>query len=210
MTNPLPADFSDLGLEGLLVLFMIACSVLVVAVAIERLWLLWRVRGSVAAGARVVALARAESLEEARKLLGATRGPARDVFLAGLDRALGTVPGDPVRAMAREQRRLAGAMKARTWLLATAGALMPFVGLFGTVIGVMSAFRSIGESGQGGFAIVSVGISQALVATAVGIAVALEAVVLYNFLQNLSQGIGRRLSLLVDELVEVIDFADRA
>ena len=68
-------------------------------------------------------------------------------------------------------------MKARLWILATAGALMPFVGLFGTVLGVMSSFEAIGETGQGGFAVVSVGISQALVATAVGIAVALEGVV---------------------------------
>jgi diguanylate cyclase (GGDEF)-like protein len=86
---------------------------------------------------------------------------------AGLDRALGAVRGEPGRAMARETKRVGGLLKARTWMLATAGALMPFVGLFGTVIGVMASFQAIGESGQGGFAVVSVGISQALVATAV-------------------------------------------
>ncbi|RME25610.1 MAG: MotA/TolQ/ExbB proton channel family protein, partial [Deltaproteobacteria bacterium] len=126
------------------------------------------------------------------------------------DRALGRVPGDPGRAMTREIQRLAGAMKARTWLLGTAGALMPFVGLFGTVIGVMASFRAIGESGQGGFAIVSVGISQALIATAVGIAVALEGVVLFNVLQNVAVRLGRELTMLVDELGELVDFERRS
>ena len=83
---------------------------------------------------------------------------------------------------------------------------MPFVGLFGTVVGVMEAFFAIGETGQGGFAVVSVGISQALIATAVGIAVALEGVFLFNLVQAFSSTLTRDISHAVDELGELIVF----
>lgn len=212
MTLPpqLEAVLGDLGLELALVLLMGGVSLLLVALAFERLVMLARVRSSIGQAAAVVAAARGGSLSDADKALAQVGGPARLVFQAGLDRALGKVRGDAGRAMAREQKRVGGAMRSRTWLLGTAGALMPFVGLFGTVIGVMSAFQAIGESGQGGFAIVSVGISQALVATAVGIAVALEGVVLFNLLQNMAGRLGRDLALLADELLELIEHEARA
>jgi len=154
--------------------------------------------------AKVVDAAREGSLLDARTACRKATGPAAVVFAAGLDRALGAVRGDARMAMSREQRRLNAVLRARTWMLATAGALMPFVGLFGTVLGVMSSFQAIGESGEGGFAVVSGGISQALIATAVGIAVALEGVLLFNFLQSLIQRIGRTLSFQADELLEII------
>jgi biopolymer transport protein ExbB/TolQ len=159
---------------------------------------------SVQSTSKVVAAARNGTLMDARDACKKAKGPAVLVFAAGLDRALGAIRGDARMAMSREQKRLKSAMKVRTWLLATAGALMPFVGLFGTVLGVMSSFQAIGESGQGGFAVVSVGISQALIATAVGIAVALEGVLLFNFLSNLIQRVGQTLSLQADELLEII------
>jgi len=80
------------------------------------------------------------------------------------------------------------------------------VGLFGTVVGVMESFFAIGETGQGGFAVVSVGISQALIATAVGIGVALEGVFLFNTVQAFGGSLTRDISGAVDELGELIDF----
>src|SRR5262252_5048006 len=77
-------------------------------------------------------------------------------------------------------------------LLATVGATAPFVGLVGTVAGIVNAFHEIATAGQGGIAQVSGGVAEALVTTAVGIAVAIPAVWLYNFL---TQRIG---GLLVD------------
>jgi biopolymer transport protein ExbB/TolQ len=81
---------------------------------------------------------------------------------------------------------------------------MPFVGLLGTVLGVMQAFQAIGASSTAGFAVVASGISEALIATAAGLFVALEAVVLFNFLQNAINVQGRALSLLVDEASEIL------
>lgn len=186
-------------------ILMAISSVLIVAIAFERLLVLIRARLSLGrVEDRILEAARKGNLVEARRSCDGLPSPLREVFASGLDRALGRVKGDPAMAMAREQKRAIGQFKTMVWTLGTAGALMPFIGLLGTVVGVMGSFRAIGESGQGGFAVVSAGISQALIATAVGLFVALEAVVLFNLLQNGGARVARELSLLVDEMNEII------
>jgi biopolymer transport protein TolQ len=71
----------------------------------------------------------------------------------------------------------------RTFLATTASAT-PFIGLFGTVWGIMNSFREIGARGSAGLAVVAPGISEALIATAVGLAAAIPAVIAYNHYQN--------------------------
>ncbi len=202
----LDSAMQDFGLEHLLVLFMLATSFLLVAITFERIAAYMLLRVSIGGASKVMVEARKGSLADARKACGTKKSAVTDILIVGLDRAVGTVRGEPGRAMMREKKRLVGKLKARTWILATAGALMPFVGLFGTVIGVMASFQAIGESGQGGFAVVSVGISQALIATAVGIAVALEGVFLFNVLQAISGKLTRDVSLIVDEMLELIEY----
>lgn len=206
----LSESFADFGLEHLLVLFMILTSVVLVGIAFERAITIGWIRMSVSSTRATIDAAAASSLMDARAKAKSIKGPMKAVFVAGLDRALGKVKGLPERAMARERKSVAARLKARTWILATAGALMPFVGLFGTVVGVMEAFFAIGETGQGGFAVVSVGISQALIATAVGIAVALEGVFLFNLVQAFSSTLTRDIGSAVDELGELIEFHSRA
>ena len=65
-------------------------------------------------------------------------------------------------------------------LLATIGSTAPFIGLFGTVVGIINAFRSIAATGSGGMSVVSGGIAEALVSTALGIFVAIPAVMAFN------------------------------
>jgi biopolymer transport protein TolQ len=66
--------------------------------------------------------------------------------------------------------------------LATTGSTAPFVGLFGTVIGIMNAFNQIGMSGQASLAVVGPSIAEALFATAIGLFAAIPAVVAFNYL----------------------------
>ncbi|OEU47972.1 MAG: protein TolQ [Desulfobulbaceae bacterium S3730MH12] len=68
--------------------------------------------------------------------------------------------------------------------LATTGSATPFIGLFGTVWGIMVSFHDIGQRGSASLAVVAPGISEALVATAAGLAVAIPAVVFYNYYSN--------------------------
>ena len=72
-------------------------------------------------------------------------------------------------------------LKRYTWVLATAGASAPFIGLFGTVMGILIAFQSMAIMGTGGFSVVAAGISEALISTAIGLAVAIIAVIFFNY-----------------------------
>lgn len=71
-------------------------------------------------------------------------------------------------------------MESQLTLLATTGSTGPFIGLFGTVWGIMTSFHKIGQTGSASLAVVAPGISEALIATAIGLAAAIPAVVLYN------------------------------
>lgn len=94
-----------------------------------------------------------------------------------LDRAVARAREAMQRATAAEIERL----EQRLTSLATLGNISPFVGLFGTVIGIMRAFEAISRTGSGGLASVSAGIAEALVATAAGLFVAIPAVTAYNY-----------------------------
>ena len=73
-------------------------------------------------------------------------------------------------------------LKKNMWMLGTIASSAPFVGLFGTVWGIMESFKQIGSSGKAGFAVVAGSISEALIATGAGILVAVIAVMFYNYL----------------------------
>jgi biopolymer transport protein TolQ len=79
-------------------------------------------------------------------------------------------------ALSREQERLEKSLS----FLATVGSTSPYVGLFGTVWGIMNSFRSLAEMNQATLAVVAPGIAEALIATAMGLFAAIPAVVAYN------------------------------
>jgi len=84
-----------------------------------------------------------------------------------------------------ERRRLdeCRRMKSNIWLLGTVAASAPFIGLLGTVIGIIKSFHQMAVMGTGGFAVVAAGISEALVATALGLLVAILALLFFNYFQ---------------------------
>lgn len=104
-----------------------------------------------------------------------------------------------------ERKRLEQAAELRRylWLLGTIGSAAPFIGLFGTVVGIIRAFTSMAETGAGGFNVVAAGISEALVATATGIVVAVIAIFFFNFFQVRIGRLQFQLKLLSEEMLEV-------
>ena len=88
------------------------------------------------------------------------------------------------RSIQRATALTASDLKKGVTALATIGSTAPFVGLLGTVIGVINAFAGIGSTGTGSIGAVSAGISEALVETALGLFVAIPAVWFYNYLSN--------------------------
>ena len=88
------------------------------------------------------------------------------------------------RALERQSQREVQSLKRGLGLLATVGSTAPFIGLLGTVIGIINSFQSMAASGSGGLGTVSAGISEALITTAFGLLVAIPAVMAYNYLQG--------------------------
>jgi biopolymer transport protein TolQ len=100
----------------------------------------------------------------------------------------------------RETERL----ERRLLFLATVGSAAPFIGLFGTVWGIMSSFQAIAASKNTALAIVAPGIAEALLATALGLLAAIPAVIAYNKLSNEAGKIGQRLEGFADEFAAIL------
>jgi biopolymer transport protein ExbB len=116
------------------------------------------------------------------------------------------IPGEHIEASRRALERAEAIVQAelRRGLsgLATIGSTAPFVGLFGTVIGIINAFRGIASEKAAGLGAVSAGISEALVATAIGLFVAIPAVWAFNAFTNRVEGFGVEMGNSSSELVD--------
>jgi biopolymer transport protein ExbB/biopolymer transport protein TolQ len=113
---------------------------------------------------------------------------------------------DPIeaaeRAIEREALMTTADMRKGLSGLATIGTTAPFIGLFGTVIGIINAFRGMAMSGSGGIAAVSTGIAEALVTTALGLFVAIPAVWLFNIFTNKIERFQVEMSNSASELID--------
>ena len=89
--------------------------------------------------------------------------------------------------------------------LATTGSATPFIGLFGTVWGIMASFHDIGQRGSASLAVVAPGISEALIATAAGLAVAIPAVVFYNYLANKIDDVDGEISNFSTDFLNLVE-----
>jgi biopolymer transport protein ExbB len=195
---------------------LFVCSIAVWGVVVERLWALrgWReknrefllsfsnlwLRGDREGARKLCERSQVELAEIARELVGDQ--PTRRKEDMTRDEVLDE------RLFARlERRRLEQSAELRRflWVLGTIGSAAPFIGLFGTVIGIIKAFTTMAEAGTGGFNVVAAGISEALVATAAGIVVAVIAVFFYNYFQVKVGQLQFQLKHLCEEMLEIWD-----
>jgi biopolymer transport protein ExbB len=181
---------------------MLAGSIILLGLAIEQLWTYWRlVERARDLGVEVGKALYRGDLTAARTMCERSDSPVADVFIAALNKL--NHPGESVqRAAERERQRFGLWMKRRLWAIGTVGAIAPFVGLFGTVLGIITAFKDIASAGAGGFSVVAAGVSEALIATAGGIFIAVIAVALYNYFQSRANRATIEVKLVIDEFLE--------
>ena len=110
------------------------------------------------------------------------------------------------RALQRASVVEANKLENRVHLLATTASITPFIGLFGTVVGIVSAFQGIAGTGSTNLTVVAPGIAEALVATAAGLAAAIPAVYFYNHLTN---KVRLYLSMMDDFSLEFLNIVER-
>ncbi len=191
---------------------LLLCSIVVLAIAIERLWSLRGILGSTArlTAAVVPALARGD-WKGAMAAVGAhNQCPARRIYGDVLEDG-SAAPVDELEKVAQDRtyEEVQGATS-NLWILGTIGSAAPFIGLFGTVLGIIRAFHAISLAGTGGFGVVSSGISEALIATALGLAVGIVAVVLYNYFQAKVDRIEASLRIGSSRVIEAVVAGRRA
>jgi len=97
-------------------------------------------------------------------------------------------------------------LKKHLWILGTVASSAPFIGLLGTVVGIIKSFESMAIAGTGGFAVVAAGISEALVATALGLAVAIVALIFYNYFQTRISNVNGLFRIQVAKVLQNITF----
>ena len=175
--------FLYLGSEWVMYLLLIL-SIVSVAIALERIYHFWacgriadniaeQINGHLAKG----------DVNEVNKLLAEDRSHVAFVAregLAGFPRGTAAVE----ELMASATKITKARMERGLTFLGTLGNNAPFIGLFGTVLGIIRAFRDLSENTMEGSAAVMAGIAEALVATAVGLLVALPAVAIFNMFQR--------------------------
>lgn len=161
---------------------LIGISVICIAVILERLWALGGLRArTTRAAAQLVDPLRKGEFDQALARTQARKRPFERVFYA-LISAAPSHDRNKLMEIDEEQRfEELLELKRYIWVLATSGASAPFIGLFGTVVGILTAFQSMAVMGTGGFSVVAAGISEALISTALGLAVAIIAVIFYNY-----------------------------
>jgi biopolymer transport protein ExbB len=175
--------FTLLGSEWVLWLLALL-SILSVAVMVERaIAMSGRLPHLETLGEKLGKVLAAGDEKSARDLLGAPNSPEARVALVGLDEIFrGKDAAVEAMASARSRERLA--LEKHLGILGTLGNNAPFIGLFGTVLGIVKAFADLAKNQSGGATVVMAGIAEALVATAVGLMVALPAVVAFNIFQG--------------------------
>jgi biopolymer transport protein TolQ len=109
------------------------------------------------------------------------------------------------RALRKAQTQVITELESALTFLATTGSTAPFIGLFGTVWGIMGAFRNIGATGSANLATVAPGIAEALIATAVGLFAAIPAVVAYNYFLNWVKVLASEMENFSSDFLNIIE-----
>ncbi len=179
------ADLLGMFQQGWLTTYpLLAASVIAVGVFFERLW---RFRGlhdaTRALTKSTIDAVVNRDLDGARRLCEQSDQPIAQIFLEAM-RWRNVPLEDLERVLATSRHEAAYGLKRGLWMIGTIGSLAPYVGLFGTVVGIIRAFADMAEHGAGGFEVVAAGISEALIATAMGLAVAIIALLFFNYLQT--------------------------
>jgi biopolymer transport protein ExbB len=197
---------------------LLVMGVVSLAVSFERWFVYARSRGQSRAFALEAAplIDRGEFdkvLESAKRYpaghLAAMLGPAVEVYVRN-ERIKGAEATAELakREVARQHEAAGNDLRRGLGILASVGSVAPFVGLLGTVVGIIAAFSKISATGSGGLGSVAGGISEALVVTALGLVIAIPAVLVFNRLSNMADRIHTGLAASAGQFVDHIEFGN--
>ena len=186
---------------------LLAASIVSIAVMVDRVIVLRRSRLEARAlAASVIRVIGQKGFEEAVDYCRKFPQPAGVVLAAVLGRSGGREVRE--RAMRHAMQVEILRLERRVPVLGTIGSIAPFVGLFGTVMGIIRCFRDISLNVGGGPEVVSAGIAEALITTALGLLVAIPAIVAYNYCVHQIQKMAGEIDIAGNELIEHLEEDD--
>ncbi len=194
-----------LHLGGGTVIVLLFLSTLSLAVIIERVILYYQ-------GARtrretfmldIADQIRRGNIAKAKEICLAAKTPFAKVVAVGLG-LKGSSSGIIDNAMERQITIETIKLERRTAIIGTIGSTSVYIGLFGTVLGIIRAFQDISQQGAGGMAVVINGIAEALVCTAVGLCVAVPAVIAFNYCQSRIERFVMDMDIVASETLDLM------
>lgn len=192
---------------GVTIYILLICSVISLTIIIER-YICYRLRSRVKRKDFMIQIAKEiekTNIKRAIEICKNTDTPFSNVVYAGLnlkDHAEVLISNTMERAITIEITKL----ERHISVVGTIGSTAVYIGLFGTVLGIMRAFRDISATGVGGIAVVINGISEALVCTAAGLAVAVPAVIAYNYFVKKVDNFITDMELCASETMDLITY----
>ncbi|MBT3584175.1 MAG: MotA/TolQ/ExbB proton channel family protein [Halobacteriovoraceae bacterium] len=196
--------FSVIQAGGFVMIPLVLCSLLVWAVTFEKIWFLGQFQKQFhLLYQQASELLKEQKVNEAKGLYRSAHPYIAAPYLAFLE-------GDKAQREILEgsiSRRLGETtlgLRRFLWILGTIASAAPFIGLFGTVVGIIKSFASIASTGKSGFAVVAGGLSEALIATAAGIIVAVMALVLYNYFQTRLSRLNMEFKNKLEDLMDLV------
>jgi biopolymer transport protein ExbB len=198
-----------------IVAVLVVMAMASMAVFVERVWTFWRSRRvsrqfAPKAAAHLGKHAHDGFVNEAK---AHSASHMATLLASGMKTYIGALkePGElgaielTKRELARRAEAVSSELRRGMSVLASVGSVAPFVGLLGTVVGIISAFEGIAKEGSGGLGAVSAGISEALIVTALGLVVAIPSVLAFNFL---SARVDALLLVLEQSRGEFVDYLE--
>lgn len=184
---------------------LLLCSVLIWAVVLEKGWFLFQMRRQFSnLHLKATDLIQEQKIMEAKGLGYNSHPLIASSYLSIFERNEGESRGLWEERVSRRFSETHMGLKRFLWILATIGSLAPFIGLFGTVIGIIKSFDSIAITGKSGFGVVAQGLSEALIATAAGIIVAVVALIFYNYFQTRLNRVSLEMKNKLEDLMDLV------
>ncbi|MFN0117713.1 MAG: MotA/TolQ/ExbB proton channel family protein [Elusimicrobiota bacterium] len=186
---------------SLVIPIMLVLSIICCAITIER-WVFFMGNGRVNGGMvdRIRTFLRAGNYAEAKKEASKGKGIIAEALVSQIE-AISMPRNERESLVLFYHQKIQALLQKRLWIFGTLSFICPLVGLWGTVMGVIRSFKDLAMSGSGGPTIVAAGISEALVATAAGIAVAILAAVIYNWFNIWMKGALSSIDIFGQEMI---------
>ncbi|OGS47012.1 MAG: hypothetical protein A2539_09215 [Elusimicrobia bacterium RIFOXYD2_FULL_34_15] len=192
---------------GYTIVVLLICSIISVAISIEKMMMFSKIKpyskkeiDNIKSAVNAGDIKRAKEISESSNTL----------ICEVINEALKNTHGIAVKeAISRKISQQILKFEKHLSAVGTIGAITPFIGLLGTVIGIMKAFHDLGKYGVGNPSIVSAGIAEALVATAAGLLVAIPSVMLYNYFSKRINNLESEIENLTLEILSPVIYGDK-